>query len=228
MWREEVQVLLAFQLKCGPVLRGRNVCTFISLFALQKFSAILIKPSRVPTGFVLRQNNHGTKLFAVSGHVNNPIVVEEEMSITLRELLDKHCGGVRGGWDNLQVRSVHQAFLLSSIPYSSALSFRRLGNMQRELGRDTEEPDARKREIPQHASGSVVVGPAHMWKTVGSCSVFRISSPWFLGPVKGRGRMSKISRVVTPSEGCRICFLLFVRPASSVQSSCCGCILLFP
>eukprot|EP00903_Cladosiphon_okamuranus_P014797 g13707.t1 len=49
-----------------------------------------------------RKNNSGTKLFAVSGHVNNPIVVEEEMSITLRELLDKHCGGVRGGWDNLQ------------------------------------------------------------------------------------------------------------------------------
>lgn len=37
-----------------------------------------------------------------TGHVNNPIVVEEEMSITLRELLERHCGGVRGGWDNLQ------------------------------------------------------------------------------------------------------------------------------
>jgi len=34
--------------------------------------------------------------------VNNPIVVEEEMSITLQELIEKHCGGVRGGWDNLQ------------------------------------------------------------------------------------------------------------------------------
>jgi NADH:ubiquinone oxidoreductase subunit F (NADH-binding) len=38
----------------------------------------------------------GTKLFGISGHVNNPIVVEEEMSISLRELLEKHCGGVRG------------------------------------------------------------------------------------------------------------------------------------
>lgn len=34
--------------------------------------------------------------------MNNPIVVEEEMSITLRELLERHCGGVRGGWNNLQ------------------------------------------------------------------------------------------------------------------------------
>ena len=48
-----------------------------------------------------RKNNHGTKLFAISGHVNNPLVVEEEMSIPLRELLERHAGGVRGGWDNL-------------------------------------------------------------------------------------------------------------------------------
>jgi len=28
--------------------------------------------------------------------------VEEEMSIPLRELIDKHCGGVIGGWNNLK------------------------------------------------------------------------------------------------------------------------------
>ncbi len=49
-----------------------------------------------------RPNNHGTKLFGISGHVNNPCVVEEAMSISLEELLDKHCGGVRGGWKNLK------------------------------------------------------------------------------------------------------------------------------
>lgn len=48
-----------------------------------------------------RERNQGTKLFCISGHVNNPVTVEEEMSIPLRELIDKHCGGVRGGWDNL-------------------------------------------------------------------------------------------------------------------------------
>ncbi len=48
-----------------------------------------------------RPNNVGTKLFCVSGHVNNPCNVEEEMGIPLKELLEKHCGGVRGGWDNL-------------------------------------------------------------------------------------------------------------------------------
>lgn len=48
-----------------------------------------------------RKNNHGTKLFAISGNVNTPVVVEEEMSIPLRELIEKHAGGVKGGWDNL-------------------------------------------------------------------------------------------------------------------------------
>lgn len=47
-------------------------------------------------------NNRGTKLFAISGHVKNPIVVEESMSIPLRELIEKHCGGMRSGWDTLQ------------------------------------------------------------------------------------------------------------------------------
>jgi NADH-quinone oxidoreductase subunit F len=48
-----------------------------------------------------RPNNTGTKLFCISGHVNNPCSVEEAMGIPLRELLEKHAGGVRGGWDNL-------------------------------------------------------------------------------------------------------------------------------
>jgi len=49
-----------------------------------------------------RPNNTGTKLFAISGHVNHPCVVEEEMSIPFEELIEKHAGGIRGGWDNLK------------------------------------------------------------------------------------------------------------------------------
>ncbi len=48
-----------------------------------------------------RPNNTGTKLFCISGHVERPCTVEEEMGIPLRELLERHAGGVRGGWDNL-------------------------------------------------------------------------------------------------------------------------------
>ncbi|KQM17395.1 NADH-quinone oxidoreductase subunit NuoF [Novosphingobium sp. Leaf2] len=48
-----------------------------------------------------RENNKGTKLFQISGHVNRPCVVEEEMSIPFSELIERHCGGIRGGRDNL-------------------------------------------------------------------------------------------------------------------------------
>jgi len=48
-----------------------------------------------------RDNNKGTKLFQISGHVEKPCVVEEAMSISFEELIEKHCGGIRGGWDNL-------------------------------------------------------------------------------------------------------------------------------
>lgn len=48
-----------------------------------------------------RQRNSGTKLFNISGHVNTPCTVEEEMSIPLKELIERHAGGVTGGWDNL-------------------------------------------------------------------------------------------------------------------------------
>lgn len=49
-----------------------------------------------------KPNNTGTKLFCISGHVNKPCNVEEEMGIPLRELIEKHAGGIRGGWDNLK------------------------------------------------------------------------------------------------------------------------------
>lgn len=48
-----------------------------------------------------REKNSGTKLYCISGHVNNPCTVEEEMSIPLKDLIERHAGGVRGGWNNL-------------------------------------------------------------------------------------------------------------------------------
>ena len=49
-----------------------------------------------------RPKNTGTKVFCISGHVNQPCNVEEEMGIPLKELIEKHAGGVRGGWNNLK------------------------------------------------------------------------------------------------------------------------------
>ena len=48
-----------------------------------------------------RPKNSGTKIFCIQGHVNNPCNVEAEMSIPMRELIERYAGGVRGGWDNL-------------------------------------------------------------------------------------------------------------------------------
>jgi len=49
-----------------------------------------------------RPNNVGTKLFAMTGHVNTPCVVEETMGVSMREMIERHGGGIRGGWDNLK------------------------------------------------------------------------------------------------------------------------------
>lgn len=49
-----------------------------------------------------KPNNTGTKIFCISGHVNRPCNVEEAMGIPLKELIEKHAGGVRGGWKNLK------------------------------------------------------------------------------------------------------------------------------
>jgi NADH-quinone oxidoreductase subunit F len=48
-----------------------------------------------------RPRNSGPKVFCISGHVNKPCNVEEELGVPLRELIDRYAGGVRGGWDNL-------------------------------------------------------------------------------------------------------------------------------
>jgi NADH-quinone oxidoreductase subunit F len=48
-----------------------------------------------------KPNNTGTKLFQISGHVERPCVVEDEMGVPLRQLIEEHAGGVRGGWNNL-------------------------------------------------------------------------------------------------------------------------------
>jgi len=52
-------------------------------------------------GSIGKKNNTGTKIFSISGHVNKPCNVEEELGIPLKELIEKHADGVKGGWNNL-------------------------------------------------------------------------------------------------------------------------------
>jgi NADH-quinone oxidoreductase subunit F len=48
------------------------------------------------------EKSTGTKLFAGSGHLNKPCVVEDAVGIPIRQLIEEHMGGVRGGWGNLK------------------------------------------------------------------------------------------------------------------------------
>jgi NADH-quinone oxidoreductase subunit F len=48
-----------------------------------------------------RKNNTGSKIFCISGQVNNPCNVEEELGVPLKFLIQKYAGDVIGGWDNL-------------------------------------------------------------------------------------------------------------------------------
>jgi NADH-quinone oxidoreductase subunit F len=43
------------------------------------------------------KGSYGPKLYCISGHVNNPCCVELPMTVTMRELIDKHGGGVWKG-----------------------------------------------------------------------------------------------------------------------------------
>ena len=49
-----------------------------------------------------KPKNTGTKIFCISGNVNKPCNVEEEMGVPLKDLIETHAGGVVGGWENLQ------------------------------------------------------------------------------------------------------------------------------
>ena len=48
-----------------------------------------------------RENNTGSKIFCISGQVNTPCNVEEELGVPLKYLIQKYAGDVIGGWDNL-------------------------------------------------------------------------------------------------------------------------------
>lgn len=86
-----------------PVMAGLYSCptTVNNVETIANISTILRRGSHWFTSFGSDKKNTGTKLFCISGHVEKPCVVEEEMGVHLRELIETHCGGVRGGWNNL-------------------------------------------------------------------------------------------------------------------------------
>lgn len=87
-----------------PAMAGLYSCptTINNVETIAVVPSILRRGGSWFSSFGRDEKNTGTKLFCISGHVNNPCVVEEEMGIPLKDLLEKHAGGVRGGWNNLK------------------------------------------------------------------------------------------------------------------------------
>lgn len=75
--------------------------TINNVETISQVPAILKKGVEWWTG-IGRPNNHGTKIFSISGSVNKPGNYEAPMSIPLKELIEEYAGGVKGGWENLQ------------------------------------------------------------------------------------------------------------------------------
>ncbi len=111
-----------------------------------------------------RPNNVGTKLFMLSGHVNKPCTVEEEMGITFRELVDRHAGGIRGGWDNLLAVIPGGA----SVPDRARQGHHRLPDGFRRPARCRFGPSARPPSIVMDKSTDVIKAIARISATSSS------------------------------------------------------------
>ena len=85
-----------------PAAVGYNGCP-TTINNVETISAVPTILRRGPDWFakIGTEKSTGTKLFCISGHVNKPCVVEEPLGIPMKELIEKHAGGVIGGWDNL-------------------------------------------------------------------------------------------------------------------------------
>ncbi|NXB80911.1 NDUV1 dehydrogenase, partial [Donacobius atricapilla] len=111
-----------------------------------------------------RERNSGTKLFNISGHVNTPCTVEEEMSVPLKELIEKHAGGVRGGWDNLLAvipGGSSTPLLPKSVCETVLMDFDSLVQAQSGLGTAAViVMDKSVRDVPPPDSPRATVGPS--------------------------------------------------------------------
>ncbi len=161
-----------------------------------------------------RDNNTGTKVFCISGHVNEPCNVEEEMGIPLRELIDKHAGGVRGGWDNLKAvipGGASVPILPKSICDSVLMDFDSLSAVKSGLGTAA--------VIVMDNSTDVVAAIArlsrfYMHESCGQCTPCREGTGWMWRVmerlVRGEAEVEEIDMLLDVSyevEGHTICAL---------------------
>jgi NADH-quinone oxidoreductase subunit F len=80
----------------------------------------------------------GTKIFQVVGHVNKPGVIEANLGMTVRELIDKYGGGVRGGkkFKSCQTGGASFGFITES-QLDTPMEYKALGAIDGALGSGT-------------------------------------------------------------------------------------------
>lgn len=158
--------------------------------------------------------NTGTKIFCISGHVNEPCNVEEEMGIPLRELIERHAGGVRGGWDNL-LAVIPGGSSVPLIPRSVcddvAMNFDRLNAVQSGLGTAAVIVMDRSTDIVRAIWR---LSKFYHHESCGQCTPCREGTGWMMRVlgrmIEGRaesGEIDMLQEVTTQIEGHTICAL---------------------
>jgi NADH-quinone oxidoreductase subunit F len=161
-----------------------------------------------------RPNNTGTKIFSISGHVNKPCNVEEEMGIPLKELIEKHAGGVIGGWNNLLAvipGGSSVPMLPKEVCDTILMDFDSLKNVQSGLGTAA--------VIVMNKSTDLIYAIArlskfYMHESCGQCTPCREGTGWMwrmmMRLVEGNAEVFEIDRLLEVTkqvEGHTICAL---------------------
>jgi NADH-quinone oxidoreductase subunit F len=161
-----------------------------------------------------RDKNQGTKLFCISGHVNRPCTVEESMGIPMRELIDRHAGGVRGGWDNLLAiipGGVSVPMITKEMAEKSLMDFDSLREMRSGLGTGAVIVMDKSTDLIKAIAR---ISAFYKHESCGQCTPCREGTGWMMRimnrMVEGRAELEEIDmleQVTRQVEGHTICAL---------------------
>jgi NADH-quinone oxidoreductase subunit F len=161
-----------------------------------------------------REKNVGTKLFCISGHVNKPCTVEESMSIPMRELIEVHAGGVRGGWDNLLAiipGGVSVPMITKEMAEKSLMDFDSLREMRSGLGTGAVIVMDKSTDLIKAIAR---ISAFYKHESCGQCTPCREGTGWMMRimnrMVDGRAELDEIDmleNVTRQVEGHTICAL---------------------
>ena len=161
-----------------------------------------------------RDKNQGTKLFCISGHVNRPCTVEESMGITMRELIETHAGGVRGGWDNLLAvipGGVSVPMITKEMAETAIMDFDGLREMRSGLGTGAVIVMDKSTDLIRAIAR---ISAFYKHESCGQCTPCREGTGWMMRimnrMVEGRAEIEEIDmleQVTRQVEGHTICAL---------------------